>query len=162
MEPRLARLMSTSCRNCSVRKWRHCAHRPYTGAHSFSGSRLNSTVDFKYCASFCFAFRHLPGQSNFRSGFPSVLEDMHTRMSVCSRRMNEPVQGSETILSDARTALWCMMLFLRSTRGQVISTPTMSNRFPTLRGFNLSHSKRRCQGQEQNAAWYVACGTPFL
>ena len=28
----------------------------------------------------------------------------------------------------------------------------------TLRDFNLSHSKRRCQDQEQSAACYVACG----
>ena len=60
-----------------------------------------------------------------------------------------------------------MMLFLRSTsprffHGKVISTPTKCIRFHTLRGFNLSHSTRRCQDREQNAAWYVACGTPFL
>ena len=42
------------------------------------------------------------------------------------------------------------------------STPTKCIRFHTLRGFNDSHSKRRCQDREQNAAWYVACGTPFL
>ena len=38
-----------------------------------------------------------------------------------------------------------------------ISTTTKCIRFPTLRVFILSHSMRRCQGQEQNAAWYVAC-----
>ena len=40
---------------------------------------------------------------------------------------------------------------------QVISTPTRCIRFTTLRGFNLSHSKRRCQGQEQiqRGTWLV-------
>ena len=39
--------------------------------------------------------------------------------------------------------------------------PTKSIRFPRLRDFNLSCSKRRYQVPEQSAAWYAACGTAF-
>ena len=58
------------------------------------------------------------------------------------------------------------MLFLRSTSPGFF----MPKSFPQLRSlsvsthfavFNFSHSTRRCQERE-NAAWYVACGTPLL
>ena len=64
-----------------------------------------------------------------------------------------------------------MILFLRSTghllfHGKVLVTfphlRSVSDSPHTLRGFNLSLSERRCQGQEQNPAWYVACGVLFL
>ena len=55
----------------------------------------------------------------------------------------------------------CERLPILHFHGKVNVTPTKCIRLPTLRGFNLSLSKRRCQGQGQNAAWYVACGTPF-
>ena len=42
-----------------------------------------------------------------------------------------------------------------------VSTPMKSIRFPRLRDFNLSCSKRRYQVQEQSAAWYAACATAF-
>ena len=59
---------------------------------------------------------------------------------------------------DTDFAQYRLLLF----HGKVISTPTKCIRFPTLSGFNLSFSERRCQGQEQNAAWCVACGALFL
>ena len=72
--------------------------------------------------------------------------------TIFERCMNSPVEH-DTDLAQCRSLLF---------HGKVISTRTKCIRFPTLRGFNLSHSKRRCQGQEQNEAGHVACGTPFL
>ena len=62
-------------------------------------------------------------------------------MPGCRRghmRLNAPVQGLEDNL-------------------ERYMTPVMPVAFP--RGFNLSHSKRCYQDQEQSAAWHVACGT---
>ena len=56
----------------------------------------------------------------------------------CHVRLNAPVQGLEDNIQRH------MMLFLCGT----------------LRDFNLSHSKRRCQDQERSAAWQMACRPP--
>ena len=117
-------------------------------------------VDFKYCASYSFAFRQLPELSNFRRGFPQYCR---TCMPGCQCALDDCTSHSRLWRQYlSKTALWCMMLFLRSTRpllfhGHVISTPTKCVRFPTLRSFNLSLSKRRCQGQEQihRGTWLV-------
>ena len=84
----------------------------------------------------------------------------------CHLRLNAPVQELEDHFTRYREQP-CdgTMLFLRSTCthssvGSVVvafPTPTKSIRFPRPRGFNLSHSKRRCQDSEQSAAVYVAC-----
>ena len=42
-----------------------------------------------------------------------------------------------------------------------ISAPRKCIRFLRLRDSIHSHSKRRCQDQEQSAAWFAACGTAF-
>ena len=60
----------------------------------------------------------------------------------CHLRLNAPVQGLEDNFQ------------------RYMKSPVMHVAFP--RCFNLSHSKWRCQDQEQSAAWYVACGTLFL
>ena len=138
MKPRLARLMSTSCRNCSVRKWRHCAPRPYTGAHSFSGSRLNSTVDFKCCASYCFAFRHLPGQSSFRSGFPQY---WRTCIPGCQCALDDWTSQSRArrqywAMHEQPCGAWC--------RSCAVQAPTLSwpSHFHTNDEYPIPHTSR--------------------
>ena len=123
-------------------------------------------VDFKYCASYGFAFCKLPEQSHSEDVSLSISGDAW--LDVSSLQMTErasPGLGdtiercvNSPVVHDAVPARYKPLLF----HGRVISTTTKSIRFPTLRGFNLSHSKWRCQGQEQNAAWNVARGTPFL
>ena len=101
----------------------------------------------------------LPEQSNS--------EDVSLSMSgrACQDVGNAPVQELEDhftryrnspAMHDAFPAQYMLPLF----RGRVLvafPTPTKSIRFPRPRGFNLSHSKRRCQDSEQSAAGYVAC-----
>ena len=102
--------------------------------------------------------------------FPSVCQDEHARMSALSFATERPGPGARgqfkrymnrPVMQVAFPAQYMPLLF----HGRVLvafPTPTQSIRFPRLRGFNLSQAKRRCQDQEQSAAWYVACGTPFL
>ena len=72
----------------------------------------------------------------------------------CHLRLNAPVQElkdhftryrNSPAMHDAFPAQYMHPLF----RGSVVvafPTPTKSTRFPRPRGFNLSHSMRRCQG----------------
>ena len=74
-----------------------------------------------------------------------------------------PIQGSKTIFSGTRTALWCTWLFLRSTSpysfmAEVISKPMKCIGFHTLRS---GVARARLLGPGTNTAWYEACGTPF-
>ena len=116
-----------------------------------------------------FCFFSASRAEQFPKMCPSVWQGMHARMSACSRRLHEqrasPGFGdnierymNRPVVHDAAPAQYKPLLF----HGRVISTPTKYIRFPTLRGFNLSHSKRRCHDHQQSAEWYVACGTPFL
>ena len=84
-------------------------------------------------------------------------------MSGCRRyhlRLNTPVQDVEENLRVHQKP--CGALFLRSTCPYSPAVCLWRSQQQRRVGFNLSHSKPRCQGQEQSAVWYVACGTPFF
>ena len=106
----------------------------------------------------------------FKRCFPQYVRTSMPGCGRCYLRLNAPFQGLEgsfkryrnsPAMHDAFPAQYMPPLF----HGRVLvifSTPTKCIRFSTLRGFNLSLSKRRCQDQEQNPAWCVACGVLFL
>ena len=167
MEQRLTRLMSTSSRNGSVGKWRHCTSLcsvrrspPLHRSTQFLGlppefygqfGIFYVPKDFKYCASYSFAFRQLPEQCNLRSGFPQ-----HCRSCM---------PGCQCALDDCTSQL-------RPRRQYLSTSPTLSwpGHFHTYEVYLIPHTSQfqpltlqaALSGPGTNTAWYVACGTPFL
>ena len=95
----------------------------------------------------------------FRRCFPQYARTCMPGCRCRHLRLNAPVQELEDSFERYR------LLFLRSTyiffHGGVFMsfpTPTKSIRFPRPRGFNFSHSQRRCKDQEhkvQRGTWLV-------
>ena len=143
---------------CSAQSWRTrslCA-----SLRSFRlrlrASGLHILCQLRFCLFVNFLSRAIPKM------FPSVCQDMHARMSACLRRLYAPVQGLEDNFKRyVARCCSCEVQALTPSWQSAISAPTKSIRFPRLRDFNLSYSKRRYQDQKQSAAWYAACGTAF-
>ena len=79
--------------------------------------------------------------------FPSVCQEMHARTSAWSGRLNKPVQGlvdnikrdmNRPVMHDAFPAQYVPLLF-HGPLPKAFPAPTKCIRFPSLRGFNLSH-----------------------
>ena len=106
----------------------------------------------------------------FRRCFPQNARTCIPGCPRCHMRLNAPVQGLEDnfkrymnspVMVDAVPAQYTPLLFY-GRLPMAFPAPTKSIRFARLSDSNLSHSKRHCQDQEQSAAWYAACETPFL
>ena len=100
--------------------------------------------------------------------FPSACQERACQnVGVVIWGLNAPVQGLEDtfkryikspVVHVTFPAQYMPLLFHGGVP-MALPAPTKSFRFPRLRGFNLSQSKRRCQDHEQSAQWYVACCT---
>jgi len=113
-------------------------------------------VDFKQCASYGFAFVNFLNcnqAEQFRRCFPQYAATCMPGCQRCHVRLNAPVQGlkdnieryrNSPVMHDAVPAQYKPLLF----HGGVpvaFPAPRKSIRFPRLRNFNFSQSKRRCQ-----------------
>ena len=113
-------------------------------------------VDFKRCYG-SESLRHLSStltEQTIPKVVPSVYRSFMPEGQRCRFRLKASIQGLDHNIRRYRNSL-AMHLDVFLARCQLmlfhVAPQKKCIRFPTLRGFILSHSKRRCQGQEQNA-----------